>query len=186
MLGMIALSHELCRRAWSRLIMFAYRPRFFSCGQRVIFDPITSYFSYKSVAVGDFVFIAGGAWMSAAPNSMIEIGSCVMFGPRVSILCGDHEMREIGVPMYFAHKDIDSKSSGVTIKNDVWVGANVTILKGVTIGEGAIIAAGSVVTRSVPSYSIVAGVPARVVKQRFNQEELERHKTMLQDRGFWS
>lgn len=186
MFGIIALFHDFSRRAWSRLIMFAYRSRFFSCGQRVIFDPINSYFSYKSVAVGDFVFIAGGAWMSAAPSSMIEIGSCVMFGPRVTILCGDHVMRDVGIPMYFARKDIDSKFSGVTIKNDVWVGANVTILKGVVVGEGAVIAAGSVVTKSVPSYSIVAGVPARVVKQRFNQEELERHKIMMQDRGFWS
>ncbi|MDP3816902.1 DapH/DapD/GlmU-related protein, partial [Pseudomonas sp.] len=115
---------------------------------------------------------------------MIKIGSCVMFGPSVTLLCGDHEIREVGAPMYFAKKTGLSGSSGITIQNDVWVGANVTILKGVTVGEGVIIAAGSVVTKSIPSYSVAAGVPAKVIKQRFSEEDLKRHKTALKTRGF--
>ena len=57
------------------------------------------------------------------------------------------------------------KTKQVIIGNNVWVGANCTILKGVSIGNGAIIAAGAVVTGDVPEYTIVAGVPARVIKK---------------------
>ena len=59
------------------------------------------------------------------------------------------------------------------ICNDVWIGTNAIILKDVTVGDGAIIGAGSIVTKSVPPYSIVAGNPAKIVKYRFNNDEIE-------------
>lgn len=62
----------------------------------------------------------------------------------------------------------------VSIGNDVWIGCNSTILRGVSVGNGAIVAANAVVTKDVPPYSIVAGVPARVIKYRFSQEIIDR------------
>ena len=59
------------------------------------------------------------------------------------------------------------------IGNDVWIGYNVKILEGITIGDGSIVAAGSVVTHDVPAYSIVGGVPARLIRYRFNEQEVE-------------
>ena len=61
----------------------------------------------------------------------------------------------------------------VAIGNDVWINSNVTIISGVTIGDGAVVLAGAVVTRNVPPYSIVAGVPAKVIKYRFSQTDIE-------------
>ena len=60
------------------------------------------------------------------------------------------------------------------IKNDVWIGCNAVVLPGITIGNGAIVGAGTVVTKDVPDYAIVAGVPARVIRYRFSEEIIER------------
>ena len=65
----------------------------------------------------------------------------------------------------------DSQYS-IEIGNDVWIGANVTILAGVTIGDGAVVAAGAVIVKDVPSYSIVGGVPARMIRKRFEEEDI--------------
>ena len=69
----------------------------------------------------------------------------------------------------------------VLIKNDVWIGANSVIMPGVTIGNGAIIGAGAVVTKNVPDYAIVAGVPAKIIKYRFSEEIILR----LLDLQWW-
>lgn len=71
----------------------------------------------------------------------------------------------------FVHEIADNRP--VEIGNDVWIGANVIILPGVKIGNGAIIAAGAVVSKDVPAYSIVGGVPAKIIKYRFEKNEIE-------------
>lgn len=87
-----------------------------------------------------------------------------MFGPHVSIRGGDHRSDIVG--RYIDEvKDTDKipqNDKDVIFEGDNWIGMNSTILKGVTIGRGSIVAAGSVVVKSTPPYSIVGGVPARV------------------------
>lgn len=63
---------------------------------------------------------------------------------------------------------------------DNWIGANSTILKGVTVGEGAVVAAGALVNKNVPPYAIVGGVPARVIKMRFTEDEIAKHKKLIE------
>lgn len=92
----------------------------------------------------------------------VNIGRFVMVAPGVMIAGGNHCFDNIDIPMI----DQGSISKGVVIEDDVWVGANVVILDGVCIACGAIVAAGSVVTHDVPSYAIVQGVPARIVRYR--------------------
>ncbi|EPZ37468.1 transferase hexapeptide repeat containing protein [Anoxybacillus ayderensis] len=66
----------------------------------------------------------------------------------------------------------------MSIGNDVWIGANSIVLDGVKIGDGAIVAAGAVVTKDVPDYAIVGGVPARVIRYRFNEEIIKQLKVI--------
>ena len=99
-------------------------------------------------------------------SGFIEIGNNVMISPRVSIYAENH---------VFESTDIPIKAQGLTkqfvkIENDCWIAANSIILAGVTIGRGSVVAAGSVVTSDVPPFSIVAGVPAKIIKNRNKPE----------------
>lgn len=67
----------------------------------------------------------------------------------------------------------------IIIENDVWIGCNVTLLAGIHIGRGAIIAAGTVVSKDVPHYAIVGGVPAKIIKFKWTAEEILKHENGL-------
>ncbi len=120
-----------------------------------------TYFRYPwKIRVGNGVWINRGCELYGsmmAGNAQITIGDYCALGPRVRILSATHDYRRLDLP---------DQAASVTIGRHVWLGAGATILPGVTIGDGAVVAAGSVVTRNVDSFSIVAGNPARFLKSR--------------------
>ena len=93
----------------------------------------------------------------------LVIGKDVMMGPNCIIITSNHCSSDTSVHMFEQGYD---EPKQVTINDDCWIGTNVVILPGVTIGQGSIIGAGAVVTKDVPPYSIVGGVPAKVIKSR--------------------
>jgi len=95
-------------------------------------------------------------------SGYIEIGNDVMISPRVSIYSENHVYDRTDIPM----KRQGVKREFVVIEDDCWIAANSVILAGVTIGKGSIVAAGSIVTKDVPPFSIVAGNPAKIIKRR--------------------
>ena len=114
----------------------------------------------NSLKIGDNVGINHYCFIGVRGD--ITIGDNVIFGPRVNIFSENHNFDKLDVPI---------KNQGVTklktvIGNDVWIGANVSIMAGVNIGDGCVIAAGAVVTKDIPAHSIVGGVPAKVIKNR--------------------
>lgn len=93
------------------------------------------------------------------------IGNDVMMGPDVVILRGGHGYKEINIPM---NQQPVPEAQQTQIGNDVWIGTRVIIMPGVKIGNGVIIGAGVVVTKNVPDYAIVGGVPAKIISYRNN------------------
>lgn len=165
-------------RVLNRLVQIFAKRRFKNYGSNIRFHALTSYFSYSSISLGNDVYIGPNAFFSAT-ESFITIGDKVLFGPNVTIMGGDHNIRPVGQYMYdVKHKEPDDDLP-VIIQNDVWIGTGAIILKGVTIGMGAVVAAGAVVTKDVPPFSIVGGVPAKVISMRFSESEIIEHKRIL-------
>ena len=109
----------------------------------------------------------------------LTIGNYVVFGPAPTLLTGDHRTDVVGQYMFDVREKAADSDMPIVIGDDVWVGAHVTILKGVTLGRGSVVAAGAVVTKSFPPYSIIGGVPARFIKARFTPEEIVEHERLL-------
>lgn len=95
-------------------------------------------------------------------NAGVFIGDHVMIAPNVVIVAFNHGYADTEIPMG-SQKNTESP---IVIEDDVWIASNCTIGKGVRIGKGSIIAANSFVNKNVPAYSIVGGVPAKLIKSR--------------------
>lgn len=153
--------------------------RFAARGDSFTFDPDGIY-SYENIRVGDHVNL-GTAPTILATRASVVIGNHVLFGPGVTIRGGNHRFDVVG--RYIDEVTDDMKrpedDRGVVIEDDVWVGGNATILHGVTVGRGSVIGASAVVTRDVPPYSIVAGNPARVVRERWQPDNIAAHEALL-------
>ncbi|KNB50653.1 sugar O-acetyltransferase [Streptomyces caatingaensis] len=104
---------------------------------------------------GENVFVNQGC--TFMDKGGISIGNGVMIAPKVSLITGGH-------PLPLAERREYLSFAPITIEDDVWIGTAAVIMQGVTIGAGAVVAAGAVVTRDVPAGTVVAGVPARVIK----------------------
>lgn len=129
-------------------------------GKKVFIDT-NVYFRYpKRVKIGSYVSINRGCEFYPSlyfKDANIIIGNNIRFGPNVKCYTAGHDYKFLNLP------DIAGK---IIIKDNVWIGANVIILPGVTINEGCVIAAGSVVTKTTEPYYIYAGVSAKKIKKR--------------------
>jgi acetyltransferase-like isoleucine patch superfamily enzyme len=129
-------------------------------GQRTIIYPGVWIAPGRNLSVGDDVDFALDVIVTTGGG--VSIGNRVLIGYRAQILSTNHVIPENKGKVFGA----GHSKKPVSIADDVWIGANSIILPGVSIGEGAVIAAGSIVTKSVRAFSIVAGVPAKEIKKR--------------------
>ena len=113
----------------------------------------------SKLSIGD----NSGIGVNCSCGGEIYIGNDVMMGPEVVIVSANHEFSSLDVPIRLQGYQ---ESKPCIIGNDVWIGRRVMIMPGVKIGNGCIVGAGAVVTKDVPDYAVVGGVPAKIIKFR--------------------
>ena len=158
----LPVSYSSVRIGQTALRRFCGRLMLESCGKKVNIEK-NAVFSAK-VSLGS----RSGIGINARINGRCVIGDDVMMGTGCVIITRNHRHDRTDIPMMDQGFE---EERPVFIGNDVWLGDRVIILPGVHIGDGCIIGAGSVVTRDIPPYSVAAGIPAKVIKDRKNAEE---------------
>lgn len=131
-------------------------PRVYFTGKAKI-EPYTRLNGNPQIKIGKNVYINAFCHMQGD----ITIGNDVMIGPQCILWSRDHQCKKN--TLIRKQEYINDK---IILKDDVWLGAHVTVLKGVTIHQGAVIGAGSVVTKDIPANAIAVGNPAKVIKYR--------------------
>ncbi|MFC7400983.1 CatB-related O-acetyltransferase [Citricoccus sp. GCM10030269] len=127
----------------------------------------------RDLEAEEFVFI--GKRCEIAPGT--TIGRYSMLASGTAVVGADHLFDVIGLPVQFSGRP---KLERTDIGRDVWIGRNAIIMAGVSIGEGAIVAAGAVVTKNVDPYTIVSGVPAAFLKNRFDDADaVAQHSSII-------
>lgn len=117
--------------------------------------------------VGKFCSIAGDVRLGMGTHTLDKLSTSPIFTERKNST-GHH----------WAEVQTDNPYKRVTVGNDVWIGTRALIMGGVTIGDGAVIGAGAIVTKDVPPYAIVVGVPARIIRYRFSNVTIEKLETL--------
>ena len=139
-------------------------------------------------SIGAYSYLGGSSALVYA-----SVGKFCSIGPNSSIGLGHHTLNFLSTSSIFTEKKNGTGCSWtdkqnlypykkVIVGNDVWIGSRVLVVGGVNIGNGAVLAAGSVVTKDVPPYAVVGGVPARVIKYRFPQEVIDK----LEEIQWWN
>ncbi|WP_231586605.1 DapH/DapD/GlmU-related protein [Cupriavidus basilensis] len=128
----------------------------------------------RDLRAGSYCYVGPGCLIGPG----VTLGNYTIIGPAVRVVGNDHVFDIPGVPVVFSGRPPYRKTE---IGQDVWIGAGAIIISGVSLGDGSIVAAGSVVTRDVPPYAIVGGVPARFMRPRFDKEEdMIAHRNFLE------
>lgn len=166
----------------------------FSCGEycligtnTIISDNVKiGNLTYINTSIGQVVIESNvniGSFCSIAPNVIIAPGNhYISFVTTHPLLYNTYYSKLMNLNVTLDHYGLIDKDVQTNIGNDVWIGMNSIIKRGVTIGDGAIIASGSVVTKDVSPYAIVGGVPAKLIRFRFEQEQIQ---ALSECRNIW-
>lgn len=186
-MGIKALILAVGRRLQTKIKALACR-KVLTHGDDLHLGARTRIWAPSHVRMGNQVYVGKDVHIEAN----CRIGNYCLIANRVAIVGRhDHDFSAVGFPVRFSPW-VGSKrfpnqyaDEEVVIEDDVWLGYGTIVLTGVTVGRGCVIAAGSVVTRDIPPYSIAAGVPAKVVGKRFDDQiTIDRHEADIRDGHF--
>lgn len=140
---------------------------------------VENIFDFDDITVGKHTYGPLTVMRWGSENEKLVIGNYCSIASGVKfILGGNHKISTLSTypwEFFFDEGKLAAQSKGpIIIEDDVWIGTDVIILSGLTIGKGSVISAGSVVTKDVPSYSVIGGVPAEVLKKRFTDSVIKK------------
>lgn len=168
--------------------MFKFNKSKIEFGKKVTFGRGTTFYAPSKISIGDNVYI--GKYCSIETD--VNIGSNVIIANHVGLIGRyDHDYSKIGVNIKdspwigCSQYNFKGKDLKITIEDDVWIGFGVIVLSGVTIGKGSIVAAGCLVNKDIPPYSICVGNPAKIIGRRFSNEEISLHEEILYGKESW-
>lgn len=150
----VGFHKQLVRIIRSRTASFLFD----KCGTNINIEKKAKFGTGKNISIGN----NSGIGMNCQVKGPVIIGDNVMMGPDCLILTSFHNIDRIDIPM----NQQGSGTKKVVIGNDVWIGTRVIILPGVKIGNSVVIGAGAVVTKDVPDYAIIGGIPAKIIRYR--------------------
>jgi len=131
-------------------------------GENVTLGTRIAFGGYQNLEIGDNSQIGSNCLIGYGGGGRIKIGSDVLIADSVVLINFQHEYRKIGVPYRKQGNILPYRDT--FISDNVWIGARVIVMDGITIGQNSIVGAGSVVTKNVPPNCIVAGIPAKIIK----------------------
>ena len=165
--------------------------KFGYCDKSTFLSPNNIYMSYSKLFFYERTSVLSGSKFIVSPHG--ENGKFIMkkhsgAAQGFTVITGSHTLNpDVRRGM---RDDLDNRigdsEQDVVVEEEVWIGANVTLLPGVIVGRGSIIGAGSVLRKSVPRYSIIAGNPAKIIGFKYTPEQVEEHERCLYPQEEWS
>ena len=167
---------------WHMRVYLPYlRKQFAKCGNNVVISDHPRIAGAENIYLGNDIYIGPEALIYTTKAKLI-LGNHITIGPRLTIVTGDHRTDVIGE--YIKSVDDDHKlpenDQDVVIEDDVWMGVNVNIFKGVTIGRGSVIAGAATVVKDVPPYSVY--ISKDKILPRFTEEQIKEHERLLKEK----
>lgn len=145
---------------------------FKKCGKDVGIERLAQFGSGKDIVIGD----RSNLGINCKVPSDIEIGNDVMMGPNFCCYTSNHNYDRTDIPM---NQQGHTPRTKLKIGSDIWIGCDVLLLPGGEIPDGCVVAARSVITRQFPTYSIIGGVPAKVIKNRKESINKDSNRTII-------
>ena len=150
-----------------------------SCGDNTIIEYPIRFEHPKMVFLEDNVKIRSGCYIINSPTEKVVVKKYTIIAAGCTIIPNTHRCVVTIPNVLLVASHINDKSTDIIIEEDVWVGANVTLLAGAHLGRGCVVGAGAIVSKEVPPYSVVVGSPARIISKTFELDDILKHEAAL-------
>lgn len=152
------------------------------CGQNTIIENPVHFENPSSIYLDDNTKVRSGCHIINGPKEKVVLKKYSVIAANCLIVTNSHVSTTTIPHFLLGGSHINDKSCDIVIEEDVWIGAGVTLLAGAHLGRGCIVAAGAIVSKEVPPYALVAGIPAKIIAYKFDIDGILKHENALYTR----